>query len=93
MKCPRCEGHILQEGKDLACLNCGWLDTALPEIPADFEVFRRRMAATGWERPSKRMKPTNQGFTSGRPGYCVNGHGFRHSDHQVCMSLKKPVAV
>ena len=35
----------------------------------------------------------NQGFTAGRPGYCVNGHGFRHSDHQVCMSLKKPVAV
>jgi len=42
MRCPRCDGYLLDEG-ETSCLNCGWLLlTDLHFTQADAEVDRRK---------------------------------------------------
>ncbi len=90
MKCPRCDGHLLSEDEDQSCLNCGYLDVALPEPPVDIEVWRRRAARAGGKSRVRR-KPMPQGYGSNRPGVCFKGHGFRSLEHRRCMADRKAV--
>ncbi len=91
-QCPRCAGHLIRtEGED-SCLNCGWLDIDLPEIPADIETLARRAARPGgYSR--RRIKPAVKGYYGGRPGMCINGHGYRALAHRNCMAERVREAV
>ncbi len=85
MTCPRCTGHLIQEEGDKTCLNCGYLDIDLPEAPEDVEIWRRRASRVGGGS-RRRIKPGVQGYYSGTPGVCKNGHGYRALAHRDCMA-------
>ena len=59
MRCPRCDGKMLSEGEDQSCLNCGYLDIALPNPPPDIEVWRRRAASYRVRAGGKGRQPAS----------------------------------
>ena len=90
MRCPRCDGLMIEdEGNEKSCLNCGFLDLALSQPLEKWRPGHGRMDAQERLRGRSRIKPMPQGFGSNRPGYCVNGHGFRAVDHQACIGKRE----